>query len=315
LWRSRTRIAGAEALTTRDDGEPMRCACVDIGTNTTRLLVAEAQEGTLREVAALRRFLRLRAQEQGGIDDATVAELAVTVAAHVRLARRQGAQRVRVVATAAIRGAPNREALCAEVARAAGVAVEVLSGEEEARLAFAGATATLDGAPTGMLGVVDVGGGSSELVAGTLTEGVSWVTSFELGSGVLTDRHVRHHPPTPRELDAIRAEIDTAVCDIDPPLVRFALAVGGSATSVRQIAGEELTPATLGRALGLVTAVSAPEAARRFGVDVERVRLLPAGLLLLEAAWAAFGGAPLRIANGGLREGVVLQELAQTRAG
>lgn len=292
----------------------MRCACVDIGTNTTRLLVAEPDGAALREVATLRQFLRLRAQQCGGIPEATVASVASTVAALVRLAHRQGAERVRVVATAAIRSATNRDALCAAVTQAAGLAVEVLSGEEEARLAFAGATQTLDDAPEGLLGVVDVGGGSSELVAGTLVGGVSWATSFTLGSGVLTDLHVRSDPPTARELDAIRADIDAALLGVEPPLPRLAFAVGGSATSVRRMVGEELTPATLGAALQALTAAPAVEAARTFGVHAERARLLPAGLLLLEAAWAAFGGAPLQIARGGLREGVVLHELAQARA-
>src|SRR6266545_4970090 len=99
-------MAGAEVLTCGDDGNRMRCACVDIGTNTTRLLVAEREGGRLREVVAVRRFLRL--------------------------ARDHGARDVRAVATAAIRSASNRHELCRAVQRVAGVEVEVLSGEAEA---------------------------------------------------------------------------------------------------------------------------------------------------------------------------------------
>ena len=290
----------------------MPCACVDIGTNTTRLLVADRDGGRLREVVAVRRFLRLAPGADGAIPHETVQRLAAVVAAHVRLAHEHDVDAVRVVATAAIRSAPNKTELCREVGRTAGVEVEVLSGEEEAALAFTGAIATLaEPPPDGLLGVVDVGGGSSELVTGTAAAGVTWSASFPLGSGILTDRHVRSDPPTAAELDAIRAEVDAALAGLDPPLPLAAYAVGGSATSLARVAGGTLDVGSIGRALDLLTAQPTAAAARRFDVHVARVRLLPAGLLLLEGAWRSFGGAPLRIAGGGLREGVVLRSLAR----
>jgi exopolyphosphatase / guanosine-5'-triphosphate,3'-diphosphate pyrophosphatase len=285
----------------------MRCACVDIGSNTTRLLVAERDGAGLREVAAVREFLRLTPAPDGALPTATVRAVADVVAAHVRLAHDHEADQVHAVATAAIRAAPNRDDLCHAVREAAGVDVEVLSGEEEAALAFAGATADRD--EDGLLGVVDVGGGSSELVTGTVRDGVTWWASFTLGSGVLTDRHVRADPPDAVELDAVRAEVAAALRDLRPPPPRAALAVGGSATSLHRMTGGELTPETIRRALEALTAAPSGQIARRFGLHEQRVRLLPAGLLLLDAAWAAFGGVPLRIARGGLREGVVLRAL------
>jgi exopolyphosphatase/guanosine-5'-triphosphate,3'-diphosphate pyrophosphatase len=290
----------------------MPCACVDIGTNTTRLLVAEREGAGLRELVAVRRFLRLAPGPDGAIPAATVARLADVVAGHVRLARDHRAGEVSVVATAAIRAATNREELCRRVRRAAGVDVEVLSGEDEASLAFSGAIATLAQAPPdGLLGVVDVGGGSSELVAGTATGGVTWWASFPLGSGLLTDRHVRSDPPAAAELDAVRAEIDAVLAELEPPLPRVAYAAGGSATSLARVAGTQLDPGAIGRALAALTAEPAAAAAGRFGVHAERVRLLPASLLLLEGAWGTFGGAPLKIAGGGLREGVLLRALSR----
>ncbi|MEA2256796.1 MAG: exopolyphosphatase / guanosine-5-triphosphate,3-diphosphate pyrophosphatase [Solirubrobacteraceae bacterium] len=303
-------MAGAEVLTDGNDGNRMRCACIDIGTNTTRLLVAERDGGRLREVVAERRFLRLAGGRDGAIAPETVHRLGAVVAEQVRLAERHGAPAVRVVATAAIRRAPNRDELCRAVARAAGVEVEVLTGREEAALAFAGAIATLDdGAADGLLGVVDVGGGSSELVTGTRRDGVAWWASLSVGSGVLADRHLRSDPPALDELAAVRAEVDAALVGVAPPAApRTVLAVGGSATSLAA-AGGELAPETIARVLSVLIEEPAAQAARRLGLHVERVRLLPAGLLLLEAAWSAFGGAPLHVAKGGLREGVVLQAL------
>jgi exopolyphosphatase / guanosine-5'-triphosphate,3'-diphosphate pyrophosphatase len=302
-------MAGAEALTARDDGNRMRCACVDIGTNTTRLLVAERTAEGVREVVAVRRFMRLTTGPDGAILDATVADVAALVAAHVDLARKHGADRVRAVATAAIRRAPNRDELCRAVRTVAGVEIEILSGEEEAALAFAGALASLQRPPAGLIGVIDVGGGSSELVTGTAGEGVTWSVSLAVGSGVLAERHLRSDPPALDELAAVRAEIDGALAAVRPPTPGVVLAVGGSATSLAGEAHGELAPETIARVLSVLIALPAAEAAQRLGLHIERVRLLPAGLLVLEAAWEALGGAPLRVARGGLREGVVLRAL------
>jgi exopolyphosphatase/guanosine-5'-triphosphate,3'-diphosphate pyrophosphatase len=303
-------MAGAEALTAGDDGNRMRCACVDIGTNTTRLLVAERTADGLREVVAVRRFMRLTTAPDGAIPAATIAHVAELVAAHVLMAREHGAEQVRAVATAAIRAAPNRDELCRAVQRAAGVDVEVLRGEQEAALAFAGALASLERPPGGLIGVIDVGGGSSELVTGTAGDGVTWSVSLGIGSGVLAERHLRSDPPALDELAAARAEIDAALAAVRAPAPLTVLAVGGSATSLAGAAGGELAPETIARVLSVLIAHPAAEAARRLGLHIERVRLLPAGLLVLEAAWQALGGAPLRVAQGGLREGVVLRALA-----
>lgn len=302
-------MAGAEVLTCGDDANRMLCACVDIGTNTTRLLVAERDGEGLREVVAVRRFLRLVPDDDGAIPAAAVAELATIVAGHVRRAREHGVRDVPVVGTAAIRRARNRDDLCAAVHRAAGVQVEVLTGEQEAALAFNGALATLASPPDGAIGVIDVGGGSLELVTGTPAGGVSWWTSLPIGSGTLAERHVRSDPPALGELANVRAEIDVALEGVHPPATAVVLAVGGSATTLAAAMGGELVPATIARILAVLIAEPAAEAAKRLGLHVERVRLLPVGLLALEAAWGAFGQAPLQIALGGLREGVVLRTL------
>ena len=286
----------------------MRCACVDIGSNTTRLLVGERVGAELRVLAGDRRFLPLACAADGDIPAADVRELAAVVAEQVERAHAHGCTRVRAVATAAVRQAGNRAALCAAVTAAAGVPVEVLGEAEEAAFAFAGATAGVGG--DGPVGVIDVGGGSSELVCGTPGGGVAWWTSIPLGSGGLTARHVRADPPAPAELDRVRAEVTAALAGVRPPESAHALAVGGSAMSLRRVAGEELTAAAIAAALATLAELPAEVAALHFGVDPRRARLMPAGLLLLQAAWNALGAVPLRLAAGGLREGVLLRELA-----
>jgi exopolyphosphatase/guanosine-5'-triphosphate,3'-diphosphate pyrophosphatase len=283
----------------------VRSACIDIGSNTTRLLVAEPEGAGLREVLHRRMFVPLVNGTGGAIDPETITVLGSVVAAHVALARECGAERVHAVATAAIRRATNREALCAAIWRDAGVPVRILDAGEEARLAFAGATAALRAPPDGVVGVADVGGGSSELVTGTLP----------VGSGILTERHVHSDPPAPEDLAALRAEADAAFATVTPPRCACAYAVGGSAMSIRRLCGDELTPRSLEAALAVVAAHPVREAAAGLSLARERVRLLPAGLVLLRAAAEAFGGLPLEIAGGGLREGVVLADFAAVRRG
>jgi exopolyphosphatase/guanosine-5'-triphosphate,3'-diphosphate pyrophosphatase len=289
----------------------MRSACIDIGSNTTRLLVAERAGAGFREVLARRMFVPLATASGGSIGAETIGVLAAVVAAHAATARECGARGVQAVATAAIRQAADRDALCAAVTREAGLPVRVLTDAEEARLAFAGATAMLEPPPSGTIGVVDVGGGSSELVAGTAAGGVTWFRSVPVGSGVLTARHVREDPPGPAEIAALRADAEAAFGGVTAPVPAAAYAVGGSATSLHRVCGDELSPATLDRALTTLTAWPVREAAERLGLARERVRLLPAGLVLLRTASEAFGGVPLRVARGGLREGVVLEHFAR----
>jgi exopolyphosphatase / guanosine-5'-triphosphate,3'-diphosphate pyrophosphatase len=286
----------------------MLCGCIDIGSNTTRVLVGDATDDGVRAVLQQREFTRLGKglRAGGAIPHAKLDELARVVAEQCALARRAGAQDVRVVATAAIRGAANREELLAALWRATGVPISVLDGAEEARLAFLGATRTLGRALPGRVAVVDVGGGSTELAIGTTAGGVEWWESFGIGSGMLAEGHLHGDPPRPAEIDAARAHAAGALSHVAPPAVDTAVAVGGSAASLRRVVGDVLDSTALARALDVLAAAPAADVAGRFGLEVERVRLLPAGLLALEAAGRRLDR-PLEIGHGGLREGVLLE--------
>ena len=286
----------------------MRRACIDIGSNTTRLLVADFDGERLASVHQERAFTHVRRAftSEAEIGAAKIAEVAGVVSAQLQTARKLGAEDVRGVATAAVRRAANRDALIAAVRGACGLEVAVLSPEQEARLAFSGAARTLGHVPSGPVGVVDVGGGSCELVVGEVPDAVTWCASLELGSGELADECLRSDPPTADELGRARARVGEALEGVRPPRAECVLAVGGSATSLRRIAGSMLDASAFTRILALLAAERAADVARRFGLDTDRVRLLPAGLLILQAAAERFG-APLEIAHGGLREGLLLE--------
>src|SRR3954469_19490533 len=134
----------------------MLCAAIDIGSNTTRVLVAEPQEGQLRKVMEQRAYTRFEkdSKRKGRITDAKIEEIADVVATQVRLAEELGAEAIRIVATAAVREAKNGADVAREIAEAAGAPVDILSEEEEGRLAFIGATKTLGHPVEGEVGVV-----------------------------------------------------------------------------------------------------------------------------------------------------------------
>lgn len=288
----------------------MICACIDIGSNTTRLLVAEPVDGRLRELLRQRAFTRIGKgiKRDDHIAQTKITEVAEVVATQVRLAEELGAERIRAVATAAIREAQNQDELLHVVHEAAGVEVEVLSDEEEARLSFTGATRALDHPPDGEIAVVDVGGASSEIAIGTIADGVTWTASFRIGSGTLTDAYQSSDPPSVSELHDIRHHIAGVFEGLELPRPELAIAVGGTATSLRRLVGAIVEHETLERGVRIVRNAPAEVVARQFELETERVALLPAGILILEEISDRLHR-PLLIGKGALREGVILDML------
>jgi exopolyphosphatase/guanosine-5'-triphosphate,3'-diphosphate pyrophosphatase len=288
----------------------MLCAAIDIGSNTTRLLVAEPVDGQLKKAMEQRAYTRIgRALDADrAIPAEKAAEVAEVVATQVRLARELGAETIRAVATAAIREAANGERVAAEISEASGVAVDILSEEEEGRLSFIGATKTLGHPVAGTIGVVDVGGGSTELILGTVAGGVSEVRSWPVGSGALADELIASDPPSAAEIRKVRDRIEHIFEGVEVERPAQAVAVGGSATSLRRLVGAVLEYETLERAVRVLSGDPATEVARRFELDPVRVRILPTGVLLLEKL-SELLGQPLQIGKGGLREGIVLDLL------
>src|SRR6476659_2877047 len=288
----------------------MLCAAIDIGSNTTRLLVAEPVGGQLKKTMEQRAYTRINKaiRDSGAIPAEKAREVGEVVATQVRLARELGAETIRAVATAAVREASNGSAVAREIGEGAGLPVEILSEEEEGRLSFIGATKTLGHPVEGRVGVVDVGGGSTEVILGTVPGGVQEVRSWRVGSGVLADELLASDPPAAAEVRKVRDSIG-ALCDedeIEQPAQ--AVAVGGSATSLRRLVGAVLEYETLERGVRVLCGDPAAEVARRFELDPERVRTLATGVLLLEKL-SGLLGQPLQIGKGGLREGVVLDLL------
>ncbi len=214
-----------------------RVAAIDCGTNSIRLLVADVgPDGPLREVDRRTKIVRL-GQGVDRTGELAPEALERTLAAsreYARVVAELGATRVRFVATSATRDARNRDAFHDGVLAAVGVEPEVVSGDEEALLSFTGATSGTATQHPGPYLVVDLGGGSTELVLGTATPDAA--LSLDVGSVRLTERHLRSDPPTEDEIAAARADVRAALDEAAAvvPLGKTATLVGlaGSITTV-----------------------------------------------------------------------------------
>ena len=156
-----------------------------------------------------------------------------------------------------------------------------------------------------MVGMVDVGGGSTEIVVGNRRNGARWVGSADLGSLRLTRLLLHGDPPSKRELAAARAAVRRALSPLSPPRPEAALAVGGSARALAKLAGRTFDADSAEEAIARLARRRSAKVARAAGIDERRAETLLGGALLLAESSRALGR-PLTLARGGLREGAAL---------
>ena len=294
----------------RDDDASAPIAAIDVGTNTTRLLVARAIGGRVEPLASGSAMTALGAglKPGGRIGSEGLDLVELTVRQMAEEARTLGARRIVVACTAPARVAGNAAELHDRLTRASGVTARVLSGPEEAELAFRGMVAT--GAPDPLL-AVDLGGGSLEMMGG---EGgaLRWATSVPIGVRFLTERFAPGDPPS---IDLLEPMIAAVREMVDPVEVSAhgdeAIACGGSAVALSVLAGTDvLDRDALVRAVERLAARSADDLADETGLEPARLRLSLAGAAALEAVRRSFGLEDLRVSRAGLREGLVLETVA-----
>jgi exopolyphosphatase / guanosine-5'-triphosphate,3'-diphosphate pyrophosphatase len=226
-----------------------RVAAVDCGTNSIRLLVAELvpATGQARELDRRMEVVRLGqgVDATGRLADEALARTFAACERYAEVIKEFGAERIRFVATSATRDAANRTEFFAGVQARLGVEPDVITGDEEAALSFAGATGAVAGAvqpdgtgfPTPYL-VVDIGGGSTEFVLGV--DSVQAARSVDVGCVRMTERHLISDPATPEQISAARQDIDRAI-DLAAETVpldqaRCLVGVAGSVTTVAALA-------------------------------------------------------------------------------
>jgi exopolyphosphatase / guanosine-5'-triphosphate,3'-diphosphate pyrophosphatase len=293
----------------------MRVAVIDIGSNTARLLVAERGWDEVAPVHEERALLVLGEEIErfGRLSELKLAETAERARQYARTARELGCSSIELIVTAPGRQSENADALVAALERATCVPARVLTPEDEGRLAFEGAL-TRSRRREGSIAVVDVGGGSTEIVVGTGSGGPAVCSSVELGSLRLARRHLEGDPPGRKAVARARREVVRQLGGIDLPRVETALATGGSARALRRLAGcRRVGEGDLAHAVRIASGKTSVELCRELGLDQIRARTLLAGTLILAEAQRRLA-VPLEVARGGLREGAAFAQLSELAA-
>jgi exopolyphosphatase/guanosine-5'-triphosphate,3'-diphosphate pyrophosphatase len=295
--------------TSRDDADAgpggPRVGVVDLGTNSTRLLVAELQDGTVAELDRRTTVTRLGegVEATGRLGDAAIARVCEALAVYREILDRLGVNDVVAVATSAMRDAENGPAFREEIRDRFGIDARTISGDEEARLTFLGATAGRQAGYETL--VIDIGGGSTEYVTGRAGSDPGFHVSTRMGSVRHTERHLRTDPPSPDEMAGLAEDVRSIVRAEVPPEVRErveeGIAVAGTATSLAAIAqeldpydpdrihGYRLGQGTAERIVAQLAALTVDARRRVTGLHPDRAPSIVAGAVILLESMRAFG--------------------------
>lgn len=311
---------------------PDPIAAIDVGSNTIHLVVARAAvEGhDLETLADETELVRLGADlaATGHIGAERLARALAVVAVQRSRAEALGARTILGMATEGVRAAANSADVLARMDTETGVTLHLVSGEQEAALTFWGATSGARD-PDLPRGVVDLGGGSMEVVVGQATH-ILWRVSLPVGSGALHVAYVTSDPPTAADLDRVRRSATDALRAVaPPPAVTEIIACGGSATSLALLATRALDVSsttaagglpgavgvlardTLEALVALLSALPSAEITARYGVALARAPLLAPGALALLAALDRLRADEMLVSRRGIREGAIVAYLRQ----
>ena len=302
-----------------------RVAAVDCGTNTIRLLVADVDAGTGAQHDLTRQMRIVRLGEgvdrTGRFTDAALGRVFAAVDEYAGIVGPLGVDTTRFVATSAARDAENGGAFMAGVRERLGVLPEVIAGQEEARLSYAGATRGLAGDFPAPYLVVDIGGGSTELVVGDAAGEVTAACSLDIGSVRITERLMPSDPPTVEEVAAATAMIDQALDGlpahgVHPGRARTFVGVAGTVTNLAfvqlglveydrfRVHHSRLTAAHVG---ALTERLLAMTTEQRIGLGVQpgRADVIAAGALILDRAVRRAGAAEVLVSESDILDGIV----------
>ena len=281
-----------------------RVAVIDIGTNSTRLLVADVAGRQVAEIERRSRVTRLgRGVDLSGRLAAEAIEAACeAIADYVALYEEAQAGTIVAIATSAVRDASNGGAFIAELRERFALSARVLGGDEEARLTYLGATAEQPPAEPTL--VIDIGGGSTELIVGTGAE-IDFHASLQAGVVRHSERHVASDPPTAAELEALvadlRGPIEAAAAELPGPGPSTGIAVAGTPTSLaaieiglepydpKRVHGHTLTLPAIQHLLSQLASVPLAERQEVPGMHPDRAPTIVAGVVILTEAMRAFG--------------------------
>jgi exopolyphosphatase/guanosine-5'-triphosphate,3'-diphosphate pyrophosphatase len=298
----------------------VRVAAVDLGTNSTRLLVADLDDGRLDDVVRRLKITRLGegVDERKRLLPAPIARARNVLVDFRREIQELGAERTLLVATSAVRDAENGEAFLGEIEWSYGFATRLLSGHEEGELTFRGAALGRDLAEETLL--LDIGGGSTEFVVGG-ADGMRFHESLDLGSVRLTERFLDSDPPTADELDACARAAREMLAERIPDDVRprTAIGVAGTVTSIaaldlglddynpERVHGHRLSRPGVAAQVERLAALPLAERREVPALDPDRAPVIVAGAVILQEALDRFGLDGIEASEHDLLDGTALE--------
>jgi exopolyphosphatase/guanosine-5'-triphosphate,3'-diphosphate pyrophosphatase len=288
-----------------------------VGSNTIHLLVGEVENGRVLPVTGEKVSARLGAgvERTGKLEEERLALAAEVIRLFAKISSLNGVPEPVLLATSAVRDAENGSELEEKVVRSTGLRMRLISGEEEAALGFYGAISAVGASWQGPTLVVDLGGGSAQLIVGEASSGPTMQVSLPLGTNRTTERFVGNDPPKKKELRALDEHVKELVPRWDLSGGVAVVAVGGSARAVLKITQDRLTVERLRRLEVEIREHPSALLARQYGLAPERARVLPAAVTTLGAILDHFGRRELIVARGGVREGAILSLADQARNG
>ena len=284
-------------------------AVIDIGTNTTRLLVAQVEDGEVVELERRTIITRLGqgVDATGRLADEAMDRVAEAIAGYREVIDRLGASKVVAVATSAMRDSENGPDFHDYLAEKYGVDARTISGDEEARLTFLGATAGRNDDRETV--VIDIGGGSTEYVVGRAGEDPGFHTSTQMGSVRYTERFLRNDPPRREEMAAVADAVRKMVPSLE---AEHAIAVAGTATSLAAIDGAEevhgyrLNLASCERIAAMLAGKTVEERRNVPGLHPDRAPTIVAGAVILTESIRSLGLDEVEVSDRDILHGAAL---------
>jgi exopolyphosphatase/guanosine-5'-triphosphate,3'-diphosphate pyrophosphatase len=304
----------------------VRLATIDIGTNTTLLLVADVSDGTVQVLAERAEITRLGRGigADGGLGRPGIERTLAVLADYAAVARAHGAS-IHAIGTEGLRRAANARDFLEPAASILGAPVEVIDGEREAALTFLAAERSFPNEAKGTTVVIDIGGGSTEIIVAR-TGRMEFRRSLPMGSVRLTEKHIRNDPAGATEIEAVNTEIALHLANVPFPAgpatligsagtvtTLAAMSLGLASYDPARVHGHRLTQVALGQQIQRLVASTQVERETMAGLDPKRADVILAGACILQQIALAAHAPDILVSDRGIRWGLLFEKTLRPR--
>ena len=306
----------------------MRCASIDVGTNTALLFIADLEEGKIKSIVDTSSITRLGEGliRNGYLLDSAMDRALAELKEYRRIAESYGVERILCVGTSALREASNSNAFLEAVQKECGIAIRIISGEEEAYFTYLSVRESVSMEADGHFFIIDIGGGSTELISGTKNELVDCV-SLPVGTVKITEQFVHHDPPGAGEVESMKDHVRSLLQGYHKWRGMTIVGTGGTVTNIaaihlgleafdkEKIEGHRMTLTDIQKITGMLMAINTQERGRVRGMEKGREDIIAQGSLLLGEIMQICGSKECYVHTGSVRQGVLINYYPEMQNG